>query len=299
MAIAEDQLDVWAKLGPTGLLSETYNSIRSTLMDSRSPFYFRSFDDVYLQGSYGNNTNVRVDSDVDLVLCTSDTWHYDLDHLSADQRQKFQQDITDVTSVGPPFKQEVTGWLNSQYGAEIVDPQHKAIKLKGNDYRKPADILVCTEHRQYFSYNGNFDAGHHKGVRFFAPDGTSIVNFPKLHAEACTEKHQATNSQFKPTVRIFKNMRNRMIERGIIANGLAPSYYIECALWNVPNSTFSYYYNATVPNCLEWLRLSDRQKLLCANQRRWLLRNGRPDAWIPADFENFLAKAIKFWTDGG
>jgi hypothetical protein len=298
MPIAEDQFDIWAKLGPTPQFVDTYNSIRTTLLDSNAPYCKRGFD-VHLQGSYGNNTNVRGDSDVDVVICTTDTYHYDLDHLSPDQKARYQQENKDVPSVGPTFKQEVISWLNKQYCAASVIPGNKAVFLKGNSYRRNADILICTEHRQFYSYTGDVKVGHHKGVRFFDAKGNSIVNFPKLHAKACTDKHQAINDQFKPTIRIFKTMRNRMIEKGLLAEGVAPSYYIEGALWNVPNDKFSYHYNTGIPGCLNWLRQSTRQDLLTANQRRYLLRDGRADAWKPADFETWLTATIKFWNAGG
>lgn len=298
MAIPESQLDTWAKQGPTPQFVDTYNTIRNTLLDSKSPYYHRDFD-VHLQGSYGNDTNVRGDSDVDIVIFTRDTFHYDIDHLPADQKQRYQQDMKDVPSAGPSFKQEVISWLNDRYGIANVDPGNKAIKLKPTSYRRSADIVAATEHRQYYSYNGDPTVGHHKGIRFFDKAGNSIVNFPKLHAKACTDKHQATaGEQFKPTIRIFKNMRNSMIDKGLIAKGLAPSYYIEGALWNVPIDKFSYHYNSGIAACLNWLHGSNRQSLLTANQRRYLLRDGRADAWKPADFETWLAATIKFWNDG-
>jgi hypothetical protein len=298
MGIAEDQLDIWAKLGPIPQFVDTYNAIRTTLLDSKSPYSHRDFD-VHLQGSYGNNTNVRGDSDVDVVIFTRDTYHYDIDHLQSDQKQRYQQENKDVPSACPAFKQEVIAWLNENYGAANVVPGNKAIELKPNSYRRSADILVATEHRQFYSYTGNTTAGHHKGIRFFDAKGNSIVNFPKLHAESCTDKHKATSEQFKPTIRIFKNMRNRMIEKKLIQEGVAPSYYIEGALWNVPNDTFSYYYNATVPGCLDWLAKADRDKLLTANQRRWLVRDGKPDSWEPWKFDTWLNATIKFWNTGG
>ena len=73
---------------------------------------------------------------------------------------------------------------------------------------------------------------------FYAADGTKIVNFPKEHQQDCTTKHQATGSYFKPTIRIFKNMRNKMVDQGIIKKGLAPSYFIEGMLWNIPNEKY-------------------------------------------------------------
>ena len=228
-----------------------------------------------MQGSYGNDTNVRGDSDVDVVIYTKDTYHYDIDHLPADQKQRYQQENKDVPSAGPSFKQEVIAWLNKQYGAANVIPGNKAILLKGNSYRRDADILIATEHRQYYSYNGDPKVGHHKGVRFFAANGTSIVNFPKLHGRACTDKHQATNDQFKPTIRIFKNMRNRMIEKGIIhRTALAPSYYIEgCSVERAERHVLLLTTMPRLPGMPQLARKARTgETLLTANQRRFISR---------------------------
>ena len=40
-------------------------------------------------------------------------------------------------------------------------------------------------------------------------------------------------------VRVFKNMRNSMIEKKLLADGVAPSYFIEGMLSNVPNDKFT------------------------------------------------------------
>jgi hypothetical protein len=43
---------------------------------------------------------------------------------------------------------------------------------------------------------------------------------------------------FKPTLRVYKNLRNKMIERGQIEEGWATSYYLEGLLYNVPPDRF-------------------------------------------------------------
>ena len=67
MAVAEAQLDIWSQQGKTGQFTDTYNSIRGNLLDA-SALYSSKNTAVHLQGSYGNNTNVWADSDVDIVL---------------------------------------------------------------------------------------------------------------------------------------------------------------------------------------------------------------------------------------
>lgn len=39
--------------------------------------------------------------------------------------------------------------------------------------------------------------------------------------------------------RVFKNMRSRLVESGLIEAGTAPSYFIEGLLYNVPNEKFT------------------------------------------------------------
>lgn len=133
------------------------------------------------------------------------------------------------------FKQEVAEWLTANYGV-AVDASGKAIFVPGSGNRRDADVLACAEHRHFFTYPSVGKPTYREGIVFWKADGTKIVNYPKQHSENCTTKHQGTNSWFKPTVRVFKNIRNRMIENGYLQEGIAPSYFLEGMLWNVPNN---------------------------------------------------------------
>lgn len=297
MTISEAQFETWAQQGPTQQFVTTYNAIRTTLLDSKSPYYARSFD-VHLQGSYGNDTNIRGDSDVDIVIWTTDTFDYDIDALPADQKAAFHRDYPDVPSAGPSFRSDVLSWLRNNYGND-VEPGKKAIHLKATNYRRSADIIACVEHRRYYRYVSASDNKFEPGVRFATTDGASIRNFPKQHQAQCTTKHQATNSRLKKIVRIFKTMRNRMIDKKMITDGLAPSYFIEGMLWNVPNDKYVASLQTTVEKCLNWLHGCKRNDLVCANQLYYLLRNDEHNCWPPAKFEAFLAATIKFYNDGG
>src|SRR3546814_7032127 len=54
--------------------------------------------------------------------------------------------------------------------------------------------------------------------------------------------------------RVFKNMRSRMVDDGLIKAGVAPSYYIEGLLYNVPNEKLTSSYQDCVVNVLNWYR---------------------------------------------
>jgi hypothetical protein len=165
--------------------------------------------------------------------------------------------------------------------------------VPGNNGRRNADILVCQQLLRYTSYElGNIR--FHEGVAFFS-GGNRIDNFPKQHSANLTSKHQATKGNFKPMVRVFKNMRNTMIEKGLLAEGVAPSYFIEGMLWNVPDDKFIGDYQDMWVACFNWVVTADETKLACANDLYWLIRENSPVCWPSANFHTFTGALKKYW----
>ncbi len=76
MAIPEEQLEVWSHQGAITTARQTHESIRTALSSHGWP---DGVDfEVYLQGSYKNATNVRGDSDVDVVVQLKSTFYHNL-----------------------------------------------------------------------------------------------------------------------------------------------------------------------------------------------------------------------------
>src|SRR5687767_8106197 len=263
MAIPEAQLQTWSAVGAVPQSAATYQTIRNVLNDSSSPYYPKQYS-IFLQGSYGNNTNVWKDSDVDIVMRLNETFYSDLTNLEPGAKASFDKAYPDVPYGVEHFKAEVLAWLQQKFGAD-VKPGKKAIFIKGSGNRRDADVLVCAKLRKYHKGSTGTDGNYDEGICFFLPDQTRIVNFPEQHANNCTAKHQATNDWFKPVVRVYKNMRNRMIDAGVIKDGLAPSYFLEGMLWNVPAAQFGTSYSASFINTFNWIVQTDRSKLTCAN----------------------------------
>jgi hypothetical protein len=299
MVIAEDQLETWANLPSSKQFTDTYASIKSVLESARAPYHGKRNFKVHLQGSYRNDTNVYGSGDVDIVACTSDTFGYNLNDLPQAQLDLYRSSTSpDVQSACDPFRQELFSWLGAYYGYGEVDPGKKAIVLKGNGTRRKSDILACTEYRHYYRYAFAGDQSFHPGIRFCTTDGQWIVNYPKQHYNNCAAKNGDTSEWFKPTARILKNMRNRMINNGVINADLVSSYYIEGMLCNVPNPSFGVTFQSTVANCLNHLRNARESDLMCANNLRPLVRDGRPDSLPTANFNTFITQAIEFWNAG-
>jgi len=154
-------------------------------------------------------------------------------------------------------------------------------------------VLVCQQFRRYYSYALGTH-GCHYGVAFYV-NGSRIENFPKQHADNCTAKHQTTSQNFKRMVRIFKNMRNSMIEKRLIPDGVAPSYFIEGMLCNVPDDKFTGAYQDMWVQCFNSVVSLDETKLTTASRMHWLVRDGSSVCWPPANFHTFMAALKKYW----
>ena len=296
MAIPESQLETWTKQGSIQQSSTTYASIKGVLEDSNAPFAGKV--DVYLQGSYGNHTNVYgVESDIDIVCCLNTAFQYDLSRMNAAAQDKFKSTyLTGVKYGFDQFKADLTAHLKKAYETDISHGT-KAVRIKANGTRRNADVLPCMGFRRYSKDSNGTDKEYWEGIYFVKSDGKSVNNFPVQHYDNCVEKHQTTDHYFKRTVRIFKNMRNRLTAREIIKPGSAPSYFVEGMLYNVPNEYFGASYSATAQACLAWLKQADSTTLVCANRLYYLLRDDSDVCWNQTDYDAFRAACQDLWDN--
>lgn len=297
MAIPESQLNTWSGQGSIQQSKTTYATVKGVLESINAPYCSKSYDS-FLQGSYGNDTNVYADSDVDVVMRLTSTYYYDVTRLSQPLTTSFHAATGGTAPYGvPEFKSDVTAWLLSpQNFGTLVKPGSKAVFIAGYGNRRDCDVLVCAAFRRYMTFTGS-TSDYHEGICFFASDGTRIENFPKQHSANCTAKHQGTKYWFKPTVRVFKNMRNRMIEKGVLKEGVAPSYFLEGMLWNVPDDKFGGSYQDTFVNCFNWVLNADSTKLTTASGLHWLIRDNEHTSWPRANFKSYMDAAGAFWKN--
>ena len=296
MSIPEDQLETWSHQGSIAQSSATYNSIRNVLVAAGTPYAGRTFE-VFLQGSYGNATNIYAESDVDIVIRLDDTFHSDLEQLTGEEKAAQQAAFEDATYTYTDFKRDVMSVLTRQYGGAAKEGD-KAIKIEANGSRRKADVIVATQFRRYWSFRSTLDSSYTEGICFFNATGERIQNYPKLHAAHLTAKHQSTENRLKPLARVFKNMRSLMIDVGLIEPGTAPSYYVEGLLYNVPNGLFAPRFGDSVVNVLNWyLQEAEKEDLVCANEQFYLLRDGCHTCWSPADCNAFITAAVRLWTE--
>lgn len=296
MPIPEPQLDTWSHQGSIQGSSSTYNSVKNTLEAFETPYAAKSYS-VFLQGSYGNDTNIYSESDVDIVICLNDCFQSDLSDLSPEDKTAWRQAHNDATYTHVEFKKDVISVLAEKYGDSVIEGK-KAVMIEASGNRRKCDVITAIQYRRYFKFDSLDDQSYTEGICFYMQDGTRIANYPKQHRENLTEKHQDSNGWLKPMVRIMKNIRTKLVEDGLLEGGMAPSYFIEGLLSNVPSEKFEQDYQTCFVNAINWLQ-NDAVKadLVCANKQYYLLRDGYPTCWPSADCDAFLNAAVSLWND--
>jgi len=255
MGIPSSQLEIWSHQGAVRTSSETYHAIRDALHDTNAAYSDMDFE-VYLQGSYCNDTNIYAESDVDVVIQLNSTFHSNKKLLPQEQYEAHERDYGPATYRVEEFRQDVIDVLSHHFGRAFVEDGKKSVKLHANASRREADVVVCSQYRNYSYY---FDRDLHDEIKgmVISNKGESVVNYPRLHAQALTRKHQGTNCFFKPLVRILKNIKTNMIEAGYIGEKTTASFYLEGWLYNAPSHCFVADYRECFLNVCNWLLSND------------------------------------------
>jgi len=298
MAIPEAQLQTWSNQGAVATAKATHESVRNALSQATA-LSGRSFD-VFLQGSYKNDTNIRGDSDVDIVVRLNSTFHYDLSLLDAAQQARWAEAYsTRATYVWEHFRGDVLAALVAYYGAGSVNPGRNAVTIAAGGGRLSADVVVATQYYLYTSFWGVNQQQSADGIAFYSqPDNRLVINYPLPHYDNGVAKNSVarTNGWYKPSVRMIKNARTRLVEDGDLDEADAPSYFVECLIYNVPDSMFGTAYANTYYNVVKWLRGQNVSGFVCQNGVLGLFGPAR-EQWSPASASTFLQALASQWDN--
>lgn len=188
--------------------------------------------EIFGQGSYANNTNIRLNSDIDINVCYTAAFYYDVpagrtgtDYgLNGSVNYSFQA-----------YKNDIERMLVAFYGRSEVIRKNKCITIKGNTNRIQVDVVPTWKHRRYdYSNNRNYV----EGVVLWADNGQKITNYPKQHKANGVVKNDQSLRRFKRLTRIFKNIRIKMDNDNYHPNENITSFLLECLAYNVPTSTY-------------------------------------------------------------
>ncbi len=243
--------------------------------------------EVHTHGSYRNRTNIRTESDVDIGICCTHSFFFQLPEGAQ------PKDFGISTPASYPYaqyKNDVGQALTDYLGDEVVSRGKKAFDIHENTYRIDADGLACFEHRWYQA-----DRTFKKGIAFVPDGGTRIINWPDQNYENGVSKNDATGRRFKALVRILKALRSEMESEGIAVANQIPSFLVECLVWNVPNDGFGHEtLRADVRYVLAHLCDETRTANTCSewgetNEYKYLFRQTQP--WTRERVNAFLNAA--------
>jgi hypothetical protein len=296
MAIPESQLTTWAKIGAQESSKATYAAIKNALETKDAGYDGRNYD-VFLQGSYGNDTNIWKESDVDVVIRLNSVFSYDNSALPEQQKIAWRAAYNDATYTHVHFRRDVLKSLRDRFSVDVQEGK-KALQISASANRRKTDVMVALIHKRYISFDSIATEKSVDGIAFWKLDGTKVVNYPNQHRDNLIVKNseKVTNGWFKHIVRIFKNARKQMLDEGIIEAGVAPSYYIEGLLYNVPADCFGSSYADSMTKSINWLWAADRSKFVCANRQYPLLDCNTEVTWNSPDCTAYLAGLIKLWN---
>lgn len=288
--ISDEEIIEWAKPPDEFRLSWTEAVLRDALRYSgrldEHPY------EVFLQGSYANHTNITESSDVDLVVMLTLPFEENVAALDPNGLKNFVDRYEDTWYGWEEFREDVLASLRESY---FVAEGNKCVDIRDWDslVRVPADIVPTIEYRLYSAFPTPQHEVYEEGVFFRDRLGHPIVNFPKQHLRNGEAKDRRTGRHFKAIVRVAKNAKRRAVARKLLDPETAPSYFIECLFYTVPDAD----YRAPLPEAfrnavrrLDECRRDDPNgfaAMTCQNGLVALFGDG-PDQWTVAAAGTFL-----------
>lgn len=246
--------------------------------------------EVFGQGSYANDTNVRNNSDIDINVRFTGGFYFDLPEGKT--RSDFGFD-SEMEYTAMKFKNDVEQALINKFGSENIERKNKCITVLGNSYRVETDVVPTWNYRRY-----DTSTNYHLGAKFQADDYSWVVNYPIQHIENGKKKNARTSKRFKRLTRIFRNLRYDMINNGESVSDNITSFLLECLVWNVPDSYFNNYSTWTdrLKESIRYLYQQTKTDETCSEwgEVSELLYLFRARKWSRQDVNQFMVQAWNY-----
>jgi hypothetical protein len=263
---------------------------------SRHPPFQRDLSDlhVYAKGSYANQTNVRQDSDVDIVVENRRLYYSDYIDFKTAAAATPEPDTSDYTGIWTPetWRSEVESALKNHFNPADVDTEGSvAITIAEVPGSRPsADVVPAFEYRRYDTPDRR--ATHH-GSKVFKKTGGVLINYPFQQLTNGNSKDRRTSGKYKEFARALKNGENALVDANLMDG--KPSYLMECLAYNVADrnltqgytrSAWFQYALATLYNQLRPAEY-EHDQWVEPNELKWLF--GPVQAWTVEDAREFTS----------
>lgn len=298
MRYTEEQLKKWtAPLSKTedDRAKNTVVMIKSAINSSTE---LKGIDiEVFLQGSYANNTNIRGNSDVDVCVMCKSTFYYSL----VEGLQASDYGIVPGSISFHDYKGRVLRAIKAKFGSDTVTVGNKSIKIKSNSYHVNADVVPAFMYKNYARIGSKNYNHFSEGIKLYAEDGHEVVNYPKIHIKNGINKNNETNHRYKNLVRIVKSIRADMADAKIIDGDKITSFLVECLVWNFDNAQINNFttYTDLLERfiAIEWSQMEKNEHIEWGevSECLYLFRNRK---WTDQDAKNFLLKMWEYLDNG-
>ncbi|MEG3160943.1 hypothetical protein U1763_10555 [Sphingomonas sp. LB2R24] len=252
------------------------------------------------QGSYYNNTNVRLEADMDLrveIPTLMVRYAAGVSPAQADAALGYILTGKTLPNEAAEVRDQLAADCRKTFGAANVTVGNKAVSVDGLDGSHADVDLVPAFRLSYVIANsyGSYDTFN--GVGITGSDGSETWNFPAQHHANGIAKRARTAHRFKKIVRAAKRLNYELCEIGAI-NRRLPSFLVECLVYLIEDGHFVIEYDDRFSRLL---RVFKRMQELLAddayvngalevNDIKYLFRDGQ--AWTIGDARNFIGAAI-------
>ena len=277
MPITESTLSRWSHHQAGTAFKQAHVPIREAL-DAHSGLAQFKYE-VLLQGSYKNDTNLGGDSDVDVVVRLSSKLKPRVVALSG---EALQEDGSHRFALErwQSLREQAMKAMRARFG-RAVKSGRKSIKVPKGKIPADADLVVTLSHKE--------------GIGFYLPDERRwVASYPQQHHQRGSKKELATRNRFKKTIRMFKAARNQLVDKGMLIKEDAPSYFIECLLYNVPDHLFDQKLAPTYLGILTWLKTARLKDFQCQSGQLPLF-GPLPEQWSVKKARAFVKALQELW----
>jgi len=297
MADWEQTFVNWSKPSSESEQSKMDNAVSQVRRAINGSTVLSKYDiEVFPQGSYRNNTNVRRESDVDVCVMNRDVLFSDFS--LAKGLTEADAGLRDAGYRFADYKNDVGTALIDYFGRAAVTRGDKAFDVKESTTRVEADVVATFRHRRYTGVDAYRGPEWIEGTEFVSDSGTRIINWPEQHYQNGVAKNKRTGNRFKYIVRILKRLGDYMETKNVSAAKNIASYLVECLVWNATDAAFgqSTYtadmrdvlaqtFNGTLDDdrCRNWGEV---------NELKYLFRASQP--WTRTQAHQFLSAAWDF-----
>lgn len=281
MKYTEERIEAWTKPASDTeeqKIKNTINMIKSAI-DLNEELNDLTIE-VFVQGSYANNTNVRANSDVDVCVMLKSTFFTEYPNGKNSKDYGF----VDSEITFAEYKKRVKTAIENKFGKDCVSEGNKSLKIRSNSYHVNADVVVAFMLKNYRSINSYDPKTYIEGIRFYSLKNEMVTNYPKGHISNGKNKNVQTNYSYKYLTRIFKHIRNEMVNDGKINGDKISSFLVECLIWNVPNNIITAHST--------WIEIVKQTIIYLYNS----IKNGKQKEWGEVSEHLYLFHSGRKWS---